>query len=40
LQAIQQSDELDLLFLTDAQGQTLLPVRNQGHAIEVAGIAT
>ncbi|MGD0214547.1 MAG: ATP-binding protein [Terriglobales bacterium] len=40
LQAIQHSDELDLLFLTDAQGQTLLPVRNQGHAIEVAGIAT
>jgi two-component system, NtrC family, sensor kinase len=40
LQAIQHRDELDLLFLTDAQGQTLLPVRNQGHAIEVAGIAT
>ncbi|MGA7648214.1 MAG: ATP-binding protein [Terriglobales bacterium] len=40
LQAAHQSEDLDILFLTDAQGRILLPVRNQGQKVEVAGIAT
>ncbi len=39
LQAIHQSEDLDIVFLTDAQGQTLLPVNNHGRKIEVPGIA-
>ncbi len=39
LQAFHQNEDLDILFLTDAHGQILLPVRNQGHKIEVAGIS-
>jgi two-component system NtrC family sensor kinase len=39
LRAIHPSEDLDILFLTDAQGQILLPVRDRGHKIEVADIA-
>ena len=40
LESIRQSEGLDILILTDAHGQTLLPVKNEGHKIEVAGILT
>ena len=39
LQAMHQGEDLDILFLTDAHGQTLLPVNNRGRKIEVPGIA-
>ncbi|MGA7078999.1 MAG: ATP-binding protein [Terriglobales bacterium] len=39
LQANRPSEVLDIMFLTDTQGRTLLPVRNQGQKVEVAGIA-
>lgn len=39
LQAIHEGEDLDIVFLTDAQGQTLLPVNNRGRKIEVPAIA-
>lgn len=39
LRAFRRSEDLDILILTDAHGQILLPVSHQGHKIEVTGIA-
>jgi two-component system NtrC family sensor kinase len=39
MQAIRQSEDLDLLMLTDVRGQLLLPLRNRGKRIAVPGLA-
>ncbi len=39
LRAIHRNEELDILLLTDTQGQILFPVRNLGHKIVVPGMA-
>jgi len=40
LQAIRQSEDLDILMLTDVRGDLLLPLKNRGQRIAVPGLAT
>jgi len=39
LQAIRQSEDLDILFLTDAAGKTVLPASDEGHKVDVPDIS-
>jgi len=39
LQTMRQSEDLDMLFLTDATGQALFPASNRGHRIEAGDIS-